>query len=581
MKKIWIALAALLFVVGTPLFVVWAPAASAATIHSIDIVAEVQSDGSAIITDTRTFEAHEGTEHYISIENLGESDIRDFSVVLDGQHLTDVGEWDVNRSRQDKAGQSGVVRLDDGYELAFGFGEYGTHTAVMTYRITNFVYTLEDGAQTVYWEFIPRNMTYTNSVDISLTNTDGFRYTKENSRLWGFGYHGRTNITPDAMTMTSDSAIDTDNYMTMLAIFPGAPFTSSVALPHTSDSLEDMAKEGSIWDGDEGADSDPGFWQETDESTGSSIAGAIGFVVGSVGALMGIVAAVSSKKKNEDARRRGLYRTSEPPTIGRENYWRDIPFDGPIVNIFKIHGEALPDLATALLLQWIREGALREVTHEAGWIFKRDESAFALVHAPVLRTKVEADYWGFIVQAARKDGVLQRKEIEQFTRKNTQLVADWQTAANEYSEGFLLANGLMCETKTKVLGIFPRIDRRLTTSGMALKNRIEGLKNYLRDFSLLNERGASNVMLWDSYMIWAGYLGIAEEVAKQFNVVDPYYTNNTYLSDSAVITGYYFSTSMRRSYTSATSSASGGGGFSSLGGGGGSFGGGGGGGGIR
>lgn len=129
MKKIWIALAALLFVVGTPLFVVWAPATSAATIHSIDIVAEVQSDGSAIITDTRTFEAHEGTEHYISIENLGESDIRDFSVVLDGQHLTDVGEWDVNRSRQDKAGQSGVVRLDDGYELAFGFGEYGTPVA--------------------------------------------------------------------------------------------------------------------------------------------------------------------------------------------------------------------------------------------------------------------------------------------------------------------------------------------------------------------------------------------------------------------------------------------------------------------
>ncbi|WP_394263318.1 hypothetical protein, partial [Trueperella sp.] len=70
MKKIWIACLVACLVVFAP-----APA-SASTIHSIDIVAEVQSDGSAIITDTRTFEAHEGTEHYISIENLGESDIR-------------------------------------------------------------------------------------------------------------------------------------------------------------------------------------------------------------------------------------------------------------------------------------------------------------------------------------------------------------------------------------------------------------------------------------------------------------------------------------------------------------------------
>lgn len=570
MKKIWAAFLAAFLVVFL------APSAGASTIHSIDIVAEVQPDGSVIITDTRTFEATEGTEHYISIENLGESDIRDFSVVLNGQALTDVGEWDVDRSREAKAGQSGVVTLGNGYELAFGFGEYGTHTAVMTYTITNFVYNLEDGAQAIYWEFIPRNMTPTDSVAISLTNTIGFQFTQDSSRVWGFGYEGSTEITPGALTMTTAEPIDANNYMTMLAIFPDAPFSSSVNLPETSDSLEEMAKEGSIWEDG----SEP--WDESDSQSvnGGVIAGIVLAIVGGLGGL-GFIGVRGYQKREAAARAQGLYRQSAKPTIGREDYWREIPFDGPIVNIFKVSGEALPGLATALLLQWIRAGALREVSHEAGWIFKREESAFAIVHRPVLNTAVESTYWDFIVRAARDDGILQRKEIEQFTRKNTSEVSDWQDDAARHSETYLNSYGFMQSFKTKILGIFPTTDKRLTTSGMELKNRIEGFKNYLRDFSLLNERGASNVMLWDQYMIWAGYLGIAEEVSAQFNIVDPSYYQSTSLTDSAIITGYYFSTSMQRTYSSATSSSGGSGGMSSIGGGGGSFGGGGGGGGIR
>ncbi|MDY5152451.1 hypothetical protein R6G71_00015 [Actinobaculum suis] len=83
-------------------------------------------------------------------------------------------------------------------------------------------------------------------------------------------------------------------------------------------------------------------------------------------------------------------------------------------------------------------------------------------------------------------------------------------------------------------------------------------------------------------MIWAGYLGIAEEVAKQFNITDPAYAQQTSISPTAVATGTYFSNRMDSVYTDATtsssssssSSSSGRGGSSSVGGGSGSSGGG-------
>lgn len=78
----------------------------------------------------------------------------------------------------------GIVTFSHGYELAFGFGEYGTHHAVMTYTVTNFVENLEDGAQAVYWEFIPKNMTPAESVTISLTNAEGVTFNEENARIW-------------------------------------------------------------------------------------------------------------------------------------------------------------------------------------------------------------------------------------------------------------------------------------------------------------------------------------------------------------------------------------------------------------
>lgn len=115
---------------------------------------------------------------------------------------------------------------------------------------------------------------------------------------------------------------------------------------------------------------------------------------------------------------------------------------------------------------------------------------------------------------------------------------------------------------------------------------IAGLKKYLLDYTLIKDREAIEVTLFEDYLIYAQMLGIADKVAKQFKELYPHmieqtcfnsYDNFYYISLSADNGIHSANTAKSR----AESYSAGGGGFSSGGGGGGSFGGGGGGGGFR
>ncbi len=119
--------------------------------------------------------------------------------------------------------------------------------------------------------------------------------------------------------------------------------------------------------------------------------------------------------------------------------------------------------------------------------------------------------------------------------------------------------------------------------------KYEALRNFLRDFSRLQEAPPASVILWNQFLVLAVVFGIAEQVIEQMRVVVP-----QVMSDQAFATSYWWVaagpgyaspvSALSSGFTSAasiatstlSSSSGGGGGFS--GGGGGGFGGGGGGG---
>ena len=109
------------------------------------------------------------------------------------------------------------------------------------------------------------------------------------------------------------------------------------------------------------------------------------------------------------------------------------------------------------------------------------------------------------------------------------------------------------------------------------------LRNYLRDFSLLSERGVDDVALWDDYLVYATLFGIAQRVTEAFRRINPDYfhmANHPIDPVGTVVLANSFSQSFRHgssSYEAAQQRASGGGGHASFSGGGGHSGGGGGG----
>ena len=163
------------------------------SVRDVTIDVTLFSSGNALIhekwdVDTGT----EITEWYLPRENLGDIEITDFSVFSDGVPLSDAGEWDVDRSRSQKAGRFGIVHKYNGVELCWGIGEYGDHIFEPLYVMTRAVKTLHDydmlHLQLVNDELSapPQHV----KVRIQLTDAMEAQLDTTNCRAWGFGFYG-------------------------------------------------------------------------------------------------------------------------------------------------------------------------------------------------------------------------------------------------------------------------------------------------------------------------------------------------------------------------------------------------------
>ena len=115
-----------------------------------------------------------------------------------------------------------------------------------------------------------------------------------------------------------------------------------------------------------------------------------------------------------------------------------------------------------------------------------------------------------------------------------------------------------------------------TQKGLDEIEEWKGLKKYMEDYSLLNEKKVFDIVLWEKFLVFATAFGIADKVIKQLKIVYPDIDQNIDLNHYAyfhVMMHTNFSTGFVSSVSSSMSSAyssgtGGGGGFSGGGGGG-------------
>ena len=132
-----------------------------------------------------------------------------------------------------------------------------------------------------------------------------------------------------------------------------------------------------------------------------------------------------------------------------------------------------------------------------------------------------------------------------------------------------LIDGIICSKITKRTNV-------LTQEGINKKEKWNGIKKYMEDFSLIDKKEIPEIVIWEKYLVYATAFGIANKVLKQLKTVYPNIDELDTINTSTYIYFMYhsnfstdFSSSINSSISSAYSSGTGaGGGFSSGGGGG-------------
>ena len=534
---------------------------SANSINRISMDIFVDSNGNANVTETWNCYSNQSTEIYHPYYNLGNSEITNLSVSMDSTQFETLSSWDTSASFDEKAYKAGINRVSNGVELCWGISEYGTNIYTVNYTITNFVSNLTD-SQMIYWTLIPYD--FSDSISQVFINISSDLYFPSSIDVWGYGNEGGTAYVDNGtITMTSEGTLNRNEYMTILVKLPSGTFNTKNNLNQNFEYYYNLAEEGVNRN-------------ETVENTVITILPFIIFIIIMVFAIVTSKLGSSQEQRlNFENNGNKLPKTKDIP------YFRDIPCNKDLFQAFFIGYQfkivkKRTDLLGSVILKWVRD---KKVT------LKKDEgksSKMSIILNEELISSLEDEdeqklYKMFF--EASKDGILEDSEFTKWCNTNYSKILGWFDTIIDKEKDKLVKDGLLLE-KPKTL--FKSAKYTVTPELRQQALNIAGLKKYLNDYTLISEREAPDVVLFEDYLILAQMFGIADKVAENFKKLYPDLITETnfYSYDNINFVHIYAVHAMTSAhsahYAAASRYSGGGGGFSVGGGGGGSFGGGGG-----
>lgn len=549
------------------------------TINKIDMDIYVDKNGTAHVTETWSANLTQGTEGYKPYYNLGNANITNFRVSENGNNYEFVNNWNTNDSFNNKAYKNGINYISDGIELCWGISEYGYHNYTLTYEIEGFVASLTD-ADMIYWTLIPYELSSKpNDVHVKIYSDD---YFSQELDVWGYGNYGGTAYVYDGyIEMNSEGTLNSNEYMTILVKFDKGTFNTYNTINKDFNYYYEMAEEGST---------------HYKNKNSSSINTFIGFLSAILQLLLygTIIFAFYKSIKNVgnkvgtkvfDFGKTGRLLPKNVPNV------RDIPYNNDIFKAFWIAecyklNKKKTDFLGAILLKWLKEKKIAINKIQTGLFKNKEESVIDLKNSFESDNELETELYD-MMKIASKDGILESKEFEKWCRSNYKKILNWFDKVIDFQTAKFIEEGKIVETEKTSYKVFKSTVLVIDPSMKEEAIKLKGLKNFLEEFSRIDEKEAIEVNMWEYYLIYAQILGIAEKVAKQFKKLYPELIENTeygYTYNDIIFINMISFRGMNMATSSmqrAQSYSSGGGGFSSGGGGGGSFGGGGGGGGFR
>lgn len=523
-------------------------------LHDLDIQVVLNKNGDARITETRRMTIDsQGTECYIGLSNMGPSIVTDLTVSDErGVQFENIGDWDVDRSRSWKTDKCGIVRKgNNSYEVCWGLGDTGERTYVTSYTVTSLVrdYPDADGLRHI---FLDHNVTPKPAhAKVTIKGADNtLVFTPDTCGIWGFRFNGNLWFENGMMVAETTESMNSEAALYIMAAFPKGMFEPSFQDEGTFEEKKQLAFEGSDYTGDDGDGEDD--WLMT--LFGIIYVGAI-FVAPVFTVIWRFVSVWRARRK-----------------VNKDLMWyRDIPLQGDlqeankILNAYKYGTADYNNLLSAAILKLVSLGA---ITIETRPNSKGKMEQNFVIHEltddndqPLLMRKIH----DIFKKAAGSDTVLEPRELKQFMKSSSN---------TSIAESFV--------TTLRTSASLSRYKKREDEV-----RQLFGLRKFLKEFTLLDERHMTEVKLWKDYMIYATLFGIADQVIKDMKKINPEYFKMDQIAgqmanDMTLPTIYSV---MQRGVARAAmnkaareSRSRGGGGHSSWGGGGGGFSGGGGGG---
>ena len=458
-------------------------------LHNLDIHVVLSKNGDARITETRQMSIDsEGTECYIVIGNLNGSEVSDLIVSDEtGLAFTNTGSWDIDRSRSWKEGKCGIVTKHNGYELCWGLGESGERTYTTSYTVSRLVKGFDD-ADGFNYMFVAQGVSpLPDHVKLTIVPEDTLRFTIENTGVWGFRYQGEVGFYDYRIVAESSEPFESRSAMVVMCRFNKGMFEPADVRSGSFDSLKEQAFEGSDY-----TNTNDDEW--TTEDTIILLLLILGFFIVPIIAFLWYIIYVwrARKKVNKDLM-----------------WYRDIPMNGNLqqandmLNAYKYFNTDYNNLLSACILKLINLGG---ITIEQHLNEKGKNVQNFVIHdlrdadnQPLLLRKVHQIFQ----KAAGSDTILEPKELKSFMKSN-------------YNQSITDSFINTLHTKTSLSSYKDRLDE---------VRQVFGLKKYLKEFSLIDERHVQEVSLWKDYMIYATLFGIADQVIKDMKQINPEYFN--------------------------------------------------------
>ncbi|MCF0167356.1 MAG: DUF2207 domain-containing protein [Bacteroidales bacterium] len=560
-------------------------AAAGSYVSSLNITVRLQPNGDAVVSEKWAIDVDDKiSEWYLVMDNMGERKIENLSVCDETTTFENEGKWNVDRSRAKKAGKCGIVyKSGNSYEVCWGVGSSGPHTYTATYTVTNLVQAYADTVCGFHHQFVAYDLGSAPQEATITIEREGVPFSLENAKIWAFHFYGDINFEDGKIVARTTEPLTASCAMTVMCQFEGSAFDCAISNSKPFAKIKEKAMRGS--DYTSGSDS-------SDVSDGLAIFFLIGVLDVCLAVVLFFLGVIIPplRKKFFIAGTCVLSLLIFYPIfkyfnirkyLKKDNdytWYREIPFNRNLrtnLHVFnKLHYYSYDDrplLIEAYILRLLNAGALtiRQYSNSKGEIKSYLHIEPDADFDNLVERKIELKLYDILKDAAGEDGILQEKELKKYCSLHSEKVSRW------YESLTLPTNSLKS---------YPRTDVQ----------RCYGLYNFLKDFSLIDERGAMEVTLWDEYLVMATIFGIADKVRKDFKEICPEYFQLTkccaHLDSAMDITSLnytinhmsrYIHTHTHSAYSSeqakamaSSSGSSGGGGRASFGGGGGFSGGG-------